>query len=222
MSHDQVEIGVRARSSRALAPVVVVLQLFACAGDGADPGGRNLGARSPIGGQSAAGGGASAASGTGAFGNSDQPLGAGGAPAAAAAGAGGEGSECGAVSHMAENMLQPADIIFGIDTSGSMSEEVAEVQQNLNRFSERIIASGIDVRVIVLSTLQGTAMPGGVTVDGPCIAPPLGSGQCPADSNPPATFTSTRWLRAGTSSTCTSTLTPTTDLTCARTRSRRS
>ena len=95
------------------------------------------------------------------------------------------GAECGAVTQMAENTLQPADIIFGIDTSGSMSEEVAQVQQNLNAFSQQIIDSGIDVRVIVLSTLQGSAMPGGVTVDGPCIGAPLGSGQCPADSNPP-------------------------------------
>lgn len=89
---------------------------------------------------------------------------------------------------MAENMLQPADIdiVFGIDTSGSMSEEVAEVQQNPNRFSRQIIDSGIDVRVLVLSTLQGAALLGGVTVDGPCIVPPLGSGQCPNDSNPPS------------------------------------
>jgi hypothetical protein len=95
-------------------------------------------------------------------------------------------AKCGAVSQMAENVLQPVDIIFGIDTSGSMAEEVAEVQKNLNAFSQQIIAAGIDVRVIMLASLKGTgAGSGGYAVDGPCIAPPLGSGQCPADSKPP-------------------------------------
>jgi hypothetical protein len=93
---------------------------------------------------------------------------------------------CGAVTETAENRLQPVDIIFGIDTSGSMAEEVAQVQQNLNAFSAQIIASGIDVRVIMLATLQGSAaLAGGLAVDGPCIAPPLGSGNCPDDSNLP-------------------------------------
>jgi hypothetical protein len=96
------------------------------------------------------------------------------------------GEKCGAVTQTAENKLQPVDIIFGVDTSGSMAEEVAEVQQNLNAFSQQIISSGIDVRVIMLATPQGAALlSGGVAVDGPCIGPPLGSGQCPNDSNPP-------------------------------------
>jgi hypothetical protein len=95
-------------------------------------------------------------------------------------------AKCGAVSQMAENVLQPVDIIFGIDTSGSMAEEVAEVQKNLNAFSQQIIAAGIDVRVIMLASPKGAgAGSGGYAVDGPCIAPPLGSGQCPADSKPP-------------------------------------
>jgi len=190
MPNDRFRIVRCPASTWTVAPAVVVLQLIACAGDPGDSGRHIVGSPGPTAGQSASGGGgAAAASGSPDFGNSVQPPGSGSsAPAAgAAAPAGaGAGSECGAVSQMAQTMLQPADIIFGIDTSGSMSEEVAEVQQNLNRFSQQIIDSGIDVRVIVLSALQGTAMPGGVTVDGPCIAPPLGSGQCPADSNPPA------------------------------------
>ncbi len=95
-------------------------------------------------------------------------------------------TKCGAVSQKAENKLQPVDIIFGVDTSGSMAEEVAQVQQHLSAFSQQIIDSGVDVRVIMLASLQGTAaLSGGAAVDGPCIAPPLGSGQCPNDSNPP-------------------------------------
>lgn len=85
---------------------------------------------------------------------------------------------------MAQNKLQPVDIIIGVDTSGSMAEEVAEIQAKLNAFSEQIIASGIDVSVILISGLSGSALVP-LTVDGPCIAAPLGSGSCPADSNPP-------------------------------------
>ena len=97
------------------------------------------------------------------------------------------GEECGAVTQMAENTFQPADIIFGVDTSGSMAEEVQQVQANLNTFSQQIIDSGIDVRVIMLATRQeGSSLAsGGQAVEGPCIAAPLGSGQCPDDSNPP-------------------------------------
>jgi hypothetical protein len=99
----------------------------------------------------------------------------------------GDDNKCGAVTQMAENKLQPVDIIFGIDTSGSMAEEVAQVQQNLNAFSQKISSSGIDVRVIMLATFAGkAATSGGAAVDGPCVAAPLGSGQCPNDSNPPA------------------------------------
>lgn len=172
-----------------VAVIVLVHQLLACAGDGDpdNPGGRRTG---PASGASTAGVGSAGGAGLGGpsgFGNPvGLPAAGTGVPLAGSGAQAGEGAECGAVSQMAENMLQPADIIIGIDTSGSMSEEVAEVQENLNRFSQLIIDSGIDVRVIVLSTLQGTAMAGGVTVDGPCIAPPLGSGQCPSDSNPPA------------------------------------
>jgi hypothetical protein len=100
--------------------------------------------------------------------------------------------ECAAVSRTAENRLQPADIIIGVDTSGSMDEEIAFVQQNLNAFSQQIIDSGIDVRVILVAAEQPPpAMPGifGFIDDdddyGVCIAAPLGSGMCPADSNPP-------------------------------------
>jgi hypothetical protein len=171
----------------ALAAVLLPLSGCSAAGDSGSNGPRVLG--QPGGSQtgSAAGSNANGTGGMGDFGNATgSPM---GSPVAAPiAGSGAPsvpGQECGAVTQRAENTLQPADIIFGIDTSGSMSEEVAEVQANLNAFSQQIIDSGIDVRVIVLATPQGSAMPGGVTVDGPCIAAPLGSGQCPDDSNPP-------------------------------------
>ncbi|MCY1064071.1 VWA domain-containing protein [Nannocystis sp. RBIL2] len=81
--------------------------------------------------------------------------------------------ECAAVSETATNKKQPADIIFAIDNSGSMDMEIASVQANMNQFSAKIINSGIDVRVIVISD------------NSICVGAPLGSGNCPADSKPP-------------------------------------
>ena len=102
------------------------------------------------------------------------------------------GGECGAVSQKAENTLQPVDIIIGVDTSGSMNEEIGFVQTHLNAFSQQIIDSGIDVHVIMLAT-EGVSMmsAGGLFGGGGdrdfavCIGPPLGSGMCPGDSKPP-------------------------------------
>ncbi|MBN1655849.1 MAG: hypothetical protein JXA30_18935 [Deltaproteobacteria bacterium] len=95
-----------------------------------------------------------------------------------------DAGNCGEVTEKTKNTRTPVDIIFGIDTSGSMSEEVAMVQENMNAFSRQIMDANIDVRVIVLSTLQIGRIPY-YDVDGPCIAAPLGSGACPEDSNPP-------------------------------------
>lgn len=89
-------------------------------------------------------------------------------------GGGGGVEECFGVSETTEATLLPADIIIAVDTSGSMSEEAAEVQQNLNSFATLITQSGIDVHVVLVadSTI--------------CIPSPLGSGQCGGmDSLPP-------------------------------------
>jgi hypothetical protein len=102
--------------------------------------------------------------------------------------AGGKGAECGAVRQMAMNMLQPVDVIFSVDTSGTMRDEIGFVKENMNAFSKQIRDSGIDVHVVLLATEQsGTADPFGglLFTDGLCIAAPLGSGMCPRDSNPP-------------------------------------
>jgi len=73
---------------------------------------------------------------------------------------------CAAVSSEAQAALQPADIILAVDTSGSMDEESAQVQQNLNTFASLIANSGIDVHVVLIADS---------TV---CIPAPLGSGSC--------------------------------------------
>lgn len=81
-------------------------------------------------------------------------------------GGSGVGGSCQAISSQAEAQLQPADIIIAVDTSGSMDEESAEVQANLNNFASIIINSGIDAHVILIADTSV------------CIPTPLGSGQC--------------------------------------------
>lgn len=85
--------------------------------------------------------------------------------------------DCASVSETAQNKKQPADIIFAIDSSGSMDMEIASVKANMNQFSQQIIASGIDVHVILIGD------PGKI-----CIGAPLGSGSCPGDTNLPTYY----------------------------------
>jgi hypothetical protein len=170
----------------------VILAAFGCSAD-AD---KSAGSRLPPGGNASAGmAGPAMTAGTGAAGLGNvgmpvtpTPIGGMMAPVMQT-----DGGECGGVSQTAQSILQPADIIIGIDTSGSMDEEIMFVQQNLNAFSQQIIDSGIDVRVILIGTegMTMAQMPGGLFGGGGdqqnaiCIGPPLGSGMCPGDSNPP-------------------------------------
>ncbi|MGC4093790.1 MAG: vWA domain-containing protein [Polyangiaceae bacterium] len=70
--------------------------------------------------------------------------------------------------------VQPADIVFAIDSSGSMDQEIVFVRTYMNDFSRQISNSGIDVRVILIADEKAV-----------CIGAPLGSGKCPADTNLP-------------------------------------
>lgn len=89
-------------------------------------------------------------------------------------GGNGTGGACASVSSEAESVVQPADIIIAVDTSGSMDEESAEVQANLNNFVAIITAANIDVHVVLIADSSV------------CIAAPLGSGMCNgADENLP-------------------------------------
>jgi hypothetical protein len=66
------------------------------------------------------------------------------------------------------------DVIFVVDNSGSMTDEIAAVRQNINsRFASIVAQSGVDFRVILLS-LYGQ---GGTSI---CIEPPLSGADCTA------------------------------------------
>jgi hypothetical protein len=89
--------------------------------------------------------------------------------------------ECAAVSEMAELVPLPADIIFVVDNSGSMDFEATQIQAEMNGFSDQIIASGIDVHVVLISSYPGNG-------NGICIPDPLGNGGCPDEDTNPPTF----------------------------------
>ena len=91
-----------------------------------------------------------------------------------------EEEECASVTESAQATIEPADVIFVIDNSGSMTFEANAVQENMNGFSQQIIDSGVDVHVVMISSYSG---------NGVCVAPPLGGGGCPGDDNNLPTYT---------------------------------
>lgn len=136
------------------------------AATGSDGGGEGGGG----GGETIIGGGGSSGSGTGGS-------------------AGGAFDGCESISETATNTLQPADIIFAIDSSGSMGTEMAAVQANMNAFSQQIAASGIDTRIVLIAEPPASFPIPFVPPEGICIEPPLGAGNCPAnETNPSAGY----------------------------------
>lgn len=85
---------------------------------------------------------------------------------------------CAAVTAMATLQKRPVDIIFVVDTSGSMSEEIAGINSNINtNFANIIQASGLDYRVIIVADwCIGTYCI--------CVKPPLGGNTCTSESKP--------------------------------------
>lgn len=104
--------------------------------------------------------------------------------------AGDDAGNCVDVSEEAQPKLQPADIIWVIDTSGSMGTESYMVRTEMNNFSNQIIASGIDVHVVMIAEPPPPFFPCNAFMCPPgiCIDPPLGSGACPQDENPPSYY----------------------------------
>lgn len=141
-----------------LLPLAVAVSVACSAGPSNNAGG--------FGGEGAGNGGSGAAGGTSPIvGGGGNDPGVGGFDPTGAGGVN-EDSACTAISSEAKAQLQPADIIIAVDTSGSMDEESAQVQQNLNNFASIITNSGIDVHVVLIADSSV------------CIPAPLGSGAC--------------------------------------------
>jgi hypothetical protein len=94
---------------------------------------------------------------------------------------------CAAVRQEAVRTLQPADLIWAVDNSASMAEEVSAVRRYLQGFVDRLTASGIDVHLVLITAQapswnEADLVPGD---NGVCFPPPFGSGNCRDDSVPP-------------------------------------
>lgn len=70
-----------------------------------------------------------------------------------------DAAACAAEEVTAAEVTLPVDIIWVIDNSGSMDEEEARVQNNINNFSSAIAASGVDYHVIVISDTSHINVP---------------------------------------------------------------
>jgi hypothetical protein len=81
--------------------------------------------------------------------------------------------ECVAVSEGAQNTYEPIDVIFTIDNTPSMTDEINEVRANMNAFSEQVGAAGLNMRIVLISCLPGDC--GNDTWNGICIDPPVGA-----------------------------------------------
>jgi hypothetical protein len=95
---------------------------------------------------------------------------------------------CTTIHQRASIVERPMDIIFVIDNSGSMTEEIAQVKARINEDLAAVLAaSGIDYRVIMFTNYGLT----GLEV---CVRAPLGPGDCltrdagTAIDNPPRFF----------------------------------
>lgn len=80
---------------------------------------------------------------------------------------------CAASEAQAESVARPVDIIFVIDNSGSMSDEILAVQNNINtNFAAIIGASQIDYRIVMIS------QHGDYQSQDICISAPLSGHSC--------------------------------------------
>lgn len=91
----------------------------------------------------------------------------------------GDGSTSCAAS-IAEVAKAKVDIIFVIDDSGSMTEEMNQVKTNVNKFAAKIGSSGLDYRVIFIVKKATSPTQTGNVI---CVPAPLAGANC-AD-NPP-------------------------------------
>lgn len=90
---------------------------------------------------------------------------------------------CAAQSAEASLSKKPVDIIFVIDNSGSMTDEIIGVQNNINvNFAQIIEQSGIDYRVIMVAD-HGSANPD----ESICVEAPLSGIPAGGCAPPPAT-----------------------------------
>lgn len=88
------------------------------------------------------------------------------------------GENCAATS--AETAKAKVDIIFVIDNSGSMNEEMVQIKQNVNNFAGKILNVGLDLHVVFIVAKASSPTQNGNVI---CVPEPLAGPNC-ADKAP--------------------------------------
>lgn len=78
-------------------------------------------------------------------------------------------------------IVRPVDIVWAIDASPSMDDEIARIEAQMNDFAQRIGASGLDYRVVVIGSDRDQYLPAEAhRFNEICIPPPLSAAPtCP-------------------------------------------
>ncbi len=89
------------------------------------------------------------------------------------------GLVCGELSAAAVAAQRPVDIVWIIDGSPSMDDEITLIEENLNAFAQRIGEGGLDYRVVIIGA-DREYCEGGHCYFEICVPPPLSGAQaCP-------------------------------------------
>jgi hypothetical protein len=72
---------------------------------------------------------------------------------------------CEGTSVTTDNQVQPVDIVWVIDNSGSMSDEAAIVQDNIEDFARSITSSGLDWHVAMMTSMGFVDVPASLAAD---------------------------------------------------------
>jgi len=73
--------------------------------------------------------------------------------------------DCAGVAVAADTELRPVDIIWVVDSSGSMENEAARVQENMNRFADAVLMAGIDPHVVMITDSDYVRVPAPLGID---------------------------------------------------------
>jgi hypothetical protein len=77
-------------------------------------------------------------------------------------------------------------VVFAIDNTPSMYNEIEEVRANMNRFSQMVADQGLDLHIVLIACRTQECIGNHDNWHTICVDPPVGSGVCPDDdSNPP-------------------------------------
>jgi len=67
--------------------------------------------------------------------------------------------DCAGVAVEADTEVVPVDVVWVVDSSGSMSGEAERVQDNMNRFAAAVLGAGIDPRVVMITEADFIVVP---------------------------------------------------------------